>query len=74
MMMLFMAQGVPLINIFNLHYVAAEVMSTILGSFGLVTVAPFTALVGAVVYGRSFGRKASREIMPGQKPDHGLIG
>ncbi len=74
MMMLFMAQGVPLINIFNLHYVAAEVMNTIVGSFGLVTVAPFTALVGAVVYGKSFGRKTSREIMSGQKPDHSLIG
>jgi uncharacterized membrane protein len=51
MMMLFMAQGVPLISIFNLHYVAAEVLNTLVGSFGLVTVAPFTAVVGGWVFG-----------------------
>jgi uncharacterized membrane protein len=57
MMMLFMAQGVPLINIFNLQYVAAEVLNTIVGSFGLVTVAPFTAVVGGFVYGRQNRRR-----------------
>lgn len=51
MMMLFMAQGVPMVNIFNLHYVAAEVLNTIVGSFGLITVAPFTAVVGGFVFG-----------------------
>ena len=51
MMMLFMAQGVPLINIFNLHYVAAEILNTIVGSFGLITVAPFTAVVGGLIFG-----------------------
>lgn len=61
MMMLFMAQGVPLVNIFNLHYVAAEVMNTIVGSFGLVTVAPFTALVGGLVYGNRSAREKSAE-------------
>jgi uncharacterized membrane protein len=57
MMMLFMAQGVPLINIFNLQYVAAEVLNTIVGSFGLVTVAPFTAVVGGFIYGRQNRRR-----------------
>ncbi|MGD9158424.1 MAG: YibE/F family protein [Desulfobacteraceae bacterium] len=57
MMMLFMAQGVPLVNVFNLHYVAAEVLNTIVGSFGLVTVAPFTAVVGGFVYTRNNERK-----------------
>ena len=61
MMMLFMAQGVPLVNIFNLHYVAAEVMNTLVGSFGLVTVAPFTALVGGLVYGKSVKKERSRK-------------
>jgi uncharacterized membrane protein len=51
MMMLFMAQGVPLVNVFNLHYVAAEVLNTIVGSFGLITVAPFTAVVGGLIFG-----------------------
>ncbi|WP_020585767.1 YibE/F family protein [Desulfobacter curvatus] len=50
MMMLFMAQGVPLVNFFNINYVAAEVLNTLVGSFGLVTVAPFTAVVGGFVY------------------------
>ena len=50
MMMLFMAQGVPLINFFNINFVAAEVLNTLVGSFGLVTVAPFTAAVGGFVY------------------------
>ena len=47
--MAFMAQGVPLINLFNLIYVAAEVLKTLVGSFGLVMVAPFTAVVGGLV-------------------------
>ena len=49
LLMAFMAQGVPLANLFNLIYVAAEILKTLVGSFGLVTVAPFTALVGSVL-------------------------
>jgi uncharacterized membrane protein len=52
MLMLFMGQGVPPTNFLNLNFVAAEVLNTIVGSFGLVTVAPFTALVGGLVYAR----------------------
>lgn len=43
LLMVFMAQGTPLSNIFNYKYVAAELLHTVIGSFGLVTVAPFTA-------------------------------
>lgn len=50
MLMLFMGQGVPLANIFNMNHVAGEVLHTLVGSFGLVAVAPFTALVGGVVF------------------------
>ena len=46
LLMAFMAQGVPLANMFNLVYVAAEILKTLVGSFGLVLVAPFTAAVG----------------------------
>ena len=49
-MMVFMAKGVPLMNFFNLNYVAAEILNTVVGSFGLVTVAPFTAITGALIY------------------------
>ena len=34
----------PLINMINYKYVAAEIVHTIVGSIGLVAVAPFTAL------------------------------
>jgi len=45
--MVFMAQGVPLANVFNMNHVSAEVLNTLVGSFGLVLVAPFTAATGA---------------------------
>ena len=44
LLMVFMAQGTPISNILNYKYVAAEMIHTVIGSFGLVTVAPFTAL------------------------------
>ena len=44
MLMVFMAQGTPVEHIFNYKYVSAEIIHTIVGSFGLVSVAPFTAL------------------------------
>ncbi len=50
MLMLFMGQGVPLANMFNFNHVAAEVLKTLVGSFGLVTVAPFTAITGGLLY------------------------
>lgn len=50
LLMVFMAQGVPVVNLLNLNYVAAEILHTLVGSFGLVTVAPFTAFVGALIY------------------------
>lgn len=45
LMMVFMAQGTPVANIFNLTYIAAEVLHTLIGSLGVVLVAPFTALL-----------------------------
>lgn len=44
LLMVFMAQGTPIDNILNYKYVASEIIHTVVGSFGLVTVAPFTAL------------------------------
>lgn len=48
-LMVYMAQGTPLDHILNYKYVAAEILDTIIGSFGLVTVAPFTALVAGIM-------------------------
>ncbi|MBF9017723.1 MULTISPECIES: YibE/F family protein [unclassified Oceanispirochaeta] len=50
MIMVFIAQGTPPENVFNITYVSAEILQTLVGSFGLVTVAPFTALMGALIY------------------------
>jgi uncharacterized membrane protein len=50
MFLLFMAKGLPPANLLNAPFVAAEVLNILVGSFGLVTVAPFTALVAGVAY------------------------
>lgn len=49
LLMAFVAQGIPLGATFNFIYVAAEVLKTLVGSFGLVAVAPFTAVIGGVI-------------------------
>lgn len=49
MFMLFVAMGTPVINILNIQYVSAEILHTLVGSFGLVTVAPLTAVIGGLV-------------------------
>lgn len=57
LLMVFMAQGVPVANLLNLNYVSAEILHTLVGSFGLVSVAPFTAFVGAFIYTRRIDEK-----------------
>ncbi len=52
MLMLFMGQGVPTPNILNITYVSAEILHTLAGSFGLVLVAPLTAIIGSLLYVR----------------------
>ena len=55
LLMVFVAQGTPLINVLNLNFVSAEILNTIIGSLGLVTVAPFTALAAGMVLGGGKG-------------------
>jgi len=45
LMMVFIAQGTSVVNILNLTYIAAEILHTIVGSFGVVLVAPCTAVL-----------------------------
>ncbi len=52
LLMVFMAQNIPMVSILNMNLVAAEIMTTLVGSFGLVLVAPFTALTGALLFTR----------------------
>lgn len=49
LLMVFMAQGTPTEHIFNYKYVAAEIIHTVIGSFGLVSVAPFTAMCAGLL-------------------------
>ena len=53
LLMVFMAQGTPISHIFNYKYVAAEIIHTVIGSFGLVSVAPFTALCAGMMLAKS---------------------
>lgn len=60
MLMVFMAQGTPLVNILNYKYVAAEIVHTVAGSIGLTAVAPLTAVLGGTVLTHS-GKTAESE-------------
>jgi uncharacterized membrane protein len=64
MFLLFMAKGLPAENILNAPFVAAEVLNILVGSFGLVTVAPFTALVAGFLYrGRPYKSKEPKHAL-----------
>jgi len=58
MLMVFIAQGVPLANILNYQIIGEQMLLTIVGSFGLVSVAPLTAIIGGFIFtGSSFFEK-----------------
>ena len=50
LMMTFAAQGTSPIDFINNPYVASEAVKTLIGSFALVLVAPFTAIAGGIIY------------------------
>lgn len=52
LLMVFAAQGTAPMDFLNSTLVSAELVKTLVGSFGLVLVAPFTAIVSAMVYAR----------------------
>ena len=52
LMMTFAAQGTGPVDFINNPYVASEAVKTLVGSFGLVLVAPFTAFVGSRILAR----------------------
>ena len=64
LLMVFMAQGTPIDHILNYKYVAAEILDTVVGSFGLVTVAPFTALAAGFLLTR---RVQVRQTVPAEQ-------
>jgi len=73
MLMTFIAQGVPVANVLNMVYIAAELANTLVGSFGLVLVAPLTAVAGGfLLTSRRPGdvtevlQESGRELTPGR--------
>lgn len=60
MLMYFIGQGTPVVDILNYKFVASEILTTLVGSFGLVTVAPFTAIVAGVMF-VPHGKRAKHE-------------
>jgi uncharacterized membrane protein len=68
MLMVFLAQGTPIVNIFNITFVSAEILQTLVGSFGLVLVAPATAVIAGFVYTRSGVRNRGDRVEVDQTP------
>jgi uncharacterized membrane protein len=56
-MMVYMAQGTPIMSILNSKTIAAEILHTFVGCLGLVVVSPLTALVCGYLYTRKQPKK-----------------
>lgn len=52
-MMVYMAQGTPMMNILNSKPIAAEVLYTFVGCLGLVLVSPLTSIICGLIYEKS---------------------
>jgi uncharacterized membrane protein len=56
--LLVMAKGLAPVNILNAPFVAAEILNILVGSFGLITVAPFTVAIAGLLYrGRGLDKR-----------------
>lgn len=49
-MMVYMAQGTPLISILNTKFISSEILQTFVGCIGLVIVSPLTSLICSYMY------------------------
>ena len=49
-MMVYMAQGTPMMNILNSKAIAAEILHTFVGCIGLVLVSPLTSIICGLIY------------------------
>ncbi|MGX4599656.1 YibE/F family protein [Faecalimicrobium sp. JNUCC 81] len=49
-MMVYMAQGTPLLSILNTRFISSEILQTFVGCIGLVIVSPLTATICSYVY------------------------
>ncbi len=62
MFMVFLAKGLPAANLLNAPFVAAEVLNILVGSFGVIAVAPCTVLIAALLY--ASGQEAAAKATP----------
>lgn len=56
-MMVYVAQGTPLLNILNSKAIAAEILHTFVGCIGLVLVSPLTSFISGVMFAREIRRE-----------------
>ncbi|HWR24176.1 MAG TPA: YibE/F family protein [Feifaniaceae bacterium] len=63
-MMVYMAQGTPMMSIFNSKMVAAEILHTFVGCIGLILVCPCTAAISAAMYRRAPAQAHGRAPQP----------
>ena len=61
-MMVYMAQGTPILNFLNSKMIASEILHTFVGCIGLVLVSPLTTLISAVMYQPNTKRRRIRDI------------
>ncbi|MGL4738145.1 MAG: YibE/F family protein, partial [Cellulosilyticaceae bacterium] len=52
-LMVYMAQGTPMMSIFNSQSIASEVLHTLIGCIGLVIVSPLTSVICSIIYKRN---------------------
>ncbi len=73
MLMLFVSKDTSFVRILNFKMVAAEIFRTLVGSIGLVAVAPLTAIIAAWLY--SLAVQDKRQPRPAQRADQssGLV-
>ena len=63
-LMVYMAQGTPLMSILNSQKVSSEILHTFVGCIGLVLVSPLTAIICGIVYCPRHHREAAIETSP----------
>lgn len=64
MLMYFAGQGTPLLDLINLKYVASQLLNTLVGSFGLVSAAPLTAIIASWSYCK--GQDKTKTVLHGK--------
>lgn len=60
-MMVYMAQGTPLMSILNTKFISSEIVQTFVGCIGLVIVSPLTSVICSWIYGHKQSLKIASE-------------